>query len=40
MHLRLVTLLRLLPLAFVLVSLALATVGLADPCPGPDSGGC
>ncbi len=31
----------LFPLAFILVSLALATVGLADdPCPGPGSGGC
>lgn len=30
----------LFPLVLLVVSLALATVGLADPCPSPDSGGC
>jgi len=30
----------LLPVAFIVVSLVLSSVGLAEPCPGPGSGGC
>lgn len=31
---------KLFPFALILVSLALATLGAAGPCPSPDSGGC
>lgn len=29
-----------LPLALMLVSLAMSLTGSADPCPTPDAGGC
>jgi hypothetical protein len=40
MYLRTQAFIRLFPLVLLLVSLALATVGAAGPCPSPDSGGC
>ncbi len=40
MALRLSTFASLFPLVLVLVSLALATLSAAGPCPSPDFGGC
>lgn len=40
MRVRLLAAATLAPLAITLVSLALASVALADPCPTPSGGGC
>ncbi len=40
MALRLTTLAPLFPLVLLVVSLALATLAAAGPCPAPDNGGC
>lgn len=40
MRQRLFALATFAPFAFVVVSLLMATVGVAEPCPSPDIGGC
>lgn len=40
MRLRLYATATLLPLVLLVVSLVMGVTGLADPCPGPGSGGC
>ncbi len=40
MRARLYALATFAPLAFVLVSLAMALVAVADPCPSESTGGC
>lgn len=40
MRQRLYALATLAPFAFLVVSLLMATVGVADPCPSEQAGGC